>query len=51
MLVITTDLGEVLRISDRIVVFREGRPIKEFGSDATQADLLAAAAGAQEEVA
>lgn len=51
VLVITTDLAEVLRISDRTIVFREGSPVQEFDGDATQADLLAAAAGAQEEAA
>ena len=51
VLVITTDLAEVLRISDRVVVFREGTPVREFGPDATQADLLAVAAGAEEEAA
>ncbi|GAB2548481.1 sugar ABC transporter ATP-binding protein [Leucobacter ruminantium] len=51
VLVITTDLAEVLRISDRVVVFREGTPVREFAEGATQADLLAVAAGAEEEAA
>ena len=51
MLVITTDLAEVLRIADRILVFRAGRVAKEFPPSASQAALLAAAAGAIEEEA
>ncbi|WP_072314844.1 sugar ABC transporter ATP-binding protein [Agrococcus sp. Marseille-P2731] len=49
VLVITTDLAEVLRVSDRILVFRGGRVAKEFPPTASQASLLAAAAGAIEE--
>ncbi|MCH1881476.1 sugar ABC transporter ATP-binding protein [Agrococcus sp. ARC_14] len=49
VLVITTDLAEVLRVSDRILVFRAGRLAKEFPPTASQASLLAAAAGAIEE--
>lgn len=49
VLVITTDLAEVLRVSDRILVFRAGRVAKEFPPTASQASLLAAAAGAIEE--
>ena len=45
VLVTTSDLGEVLRISDRILVMREGRIVAEFGPDATQVQILAAAAG------
>jgi rhamnose transport system ATP-binding protein len=45
VLVTTSDLGEVLRISDRILVMREGRIAAEFGPDATQVQILAAAAG------
>ena len=51
VLVITTDLAEVLRIADRILVFRAGRVAKEFPPSASQAALLAAAAGAIEEEA
>ena len=54
VLVTTSDLGEVLRISDRILVMREGRIAAEFGPDASQVQILAAAAGdehAQEEAA
>jgi rhamnose transport system ATP-binding protein len=46
VLVVTSDLGEVLRISDRIIVMRAGEIAAEFGSDATQVEILAAAAGA-----
>lgn len=44
-LVVTSDLGEVLRVSDRILVVRAGRIVAEFGKDATQVEILAAAAG------
>jgi rhamnose transport system ATP-binding protein len=46
VLVVTTDLAEVLRISDRVLVVREGSIAAEFGPDATQVDILAAASGA-----
>ena len=49
ILVITTDLAEVLRVSDRVLVFRAGRVAQEFAQGATQAQLLAAAAGAGSE--
>ncbi|GAA1423086.1 sugar ABC transporter ATP-binding protein [Agrococcus citreus] len=49
VLVITTDLAEVQRIADRILVFRSGRVAREFPPSATQASLLAAAAGAVDE--
>ena len=42
---------EALRIADRIQVVRGGTTTKEFGPDASQVDVLAAAAGAVEEVA
>lgn len=45
VLVITTDLGEVLRISDRILVFRAGSIIAELPPTASQAEVLAIAAG------
>lgn len=44
-LVVTSDLGEVLRVSDRILVVRAGEIVAEFGRDATQVQILAAAAG------
>ena len=50
VLVVTSDLGEVLRISDRILVIRAGEIAAEFTPDATQVEILAAAAGADPEV-
>jgi ABC-type sugar transport system ATPase subunit len=48
VLVVTSDLAEALRISDRLIVVRAGTTTVEFGPDATQVDVLAAAAGAVE---
>ena len=45
MLVVTSDLPEALRIADRLLVVRGGTTTVEFGPDATQVDVLAAAAG------
>ena len=45
VLVVTSDLPEALRISDRLQVVRNGTTTVEFGPDATQVDVLAAAAG------
>jgi rhamnose transport system ATP-binding protein len=45
VLVVTSDLGEVQRIADRVIVVRNGAIVKEFGPDATQVEVLAAAAG------
>lgn len=46
ILVVTSDLQELLRISDRILVMRKGRLVKEFTDQiVTQADILAAASG------
>jgi len=47
VLVVTSDLGEVLRISDRILVVRDGEITAEFRPDATQVEILAAASGAE----
>lgn len=49
VLVVTSDLPEALRISDRLLVVRGGTTTVEFGPDATQVDVLAAAAGAVDE--
>jgi rhamnose transport system ATP-binding protein len=49
VLVVTSDLPEALRISDRLLVVRGGTTTVEFGPDATQVDVLAAAAGAEHE--
>jgi rhamnose transport system ATP-binding protein len=46
VLVVTSDLPEALRIADRLIVVRNGRIAAEFGPDASQVDLLSAAAGA-----
>lgn len=45
VLVATSDLGEALRIADRLLVIRGGRIFAEFGRNASQAQVLAAAAG------
>ncbi|GAA2459283.1 sugar ABC transporter ATP-binding protein [Actinomadura vinacea] len=45
VLVVSTDLAEVVRIADRTLVVRGGAIVTEFGRGASQADLLAAAAG------
>jgi rhamnose transport system ATP-binding protein len=51
VLVVTSDLPEALRIADRIIVVRAGTTTVTFGPEATQVDVLAAAAGDVEEVA
>jgi rhamnose transport system ATP-binding protein len=45
VLVISTDLPEVLELADRVLVVRRGRVVREFGRGAGQAEVLAAAAG------
>ena len=45
VLVVTSDLAEVLRLADRTIVVRGGTTTVEFGPNASQVDLLAAAAG------
>ena len=45
VLVVTSDLQEALRIADRLLVVRAGTIAAEFGPDARQVDVLAAAAG------
>jgi rhamnose transport system ATP-binding protein len=45
VLVISTDLPEVLRLADRVLVVRRGAMVREFGRGASQAEVLAAAAG------
>lgn len=47
VLVVTSDLGEVLRIADRILVIRAGEIAAELTPNATQVEILAAAAGAE----
>lgn len=51
VLVVTSDLPEALRIADRIIVVRAGTTTVTFGPEATQVDVLAAAAGDVEEAA
>ncbi|BDX31477.1 ribose import ATP-binding protein RbsA 1 [Mycobacterium antarcticum] len=48
VLVVTSDLQEALRITDRLLVVRTGTIAAEFGPDARQVDVLAAAAGDRE---
>ncbi|MEU0497564.1 sugar ABC transporter ATP-binding protein [Mycobacterium sp. NPDC006124] len=48
VLVVTSDLQEALRIADRLLVIRAGTIAAEFGPDARQVDVLAAAAGDRE---
>ena len=46
LLVISSDLQEVLRLSDRVLVMRDGRLVREFArADATQESVLTAALG------
>ena len=49
VLVVTSDLAEALRIADRLVVVRNGTTTREFGPGASQVDVLAAAAGADDQ--
>ncbi|MFC7404279.1 sugar ABC transporter ATP-binding protein [Georgenia alba] len=50
VLVTTSDLGEAIRIADRLVVIREGRVFAEFPARARQSEVLAAAAGQRDDV-
>jgi rhamnose transport system ATP-binding protein len=45
VLLVSSDLPEVLRLADRIAVMRDGRITAWFGRDASDTDVLAAAAG------
>ncbi len=45
VLVVSTDLGEVQHLADRVLVMRAGAVVAEFDRGARQAELLAAAAG------
>jgi rhamnose transport system ATP-binding protein len=51
VLVVTSDLPEALRIADRIQVVRGGTTTAEFSPEASQVDVLAAAAGSVNEAA
>lgn len=49
VLVISSDLQEVLRLSDRVLAMRDGRLVREFTrAEATQEAVLAAALGQEE---
>lgn len=51
VILVSSDLQELLRVSDRILVMRKGRIIKEFSKGiVTQADILTAASGVEQEV-
>lgn len=45
VLVASSDLGEALRVADRLIVMRNGTVFTSFGRDARQSDVLAAASG------
>ena len=52
VLVISSELPEVLLLADRILVIREGRLVREIArADATEENVIAAAAGAYAESA
>jgi rhamnose transport system ATP-binding protein len=52
VLMISSELPEVLRVADRILVMREGRLVAEFAhADATEERIVAAAAGQVREAA
>jgi rhamnose transport system ATP-binding protein len=49
ILVISSELPEVLRLADRILVMREGRLVAEFAhADASEESIVAAATGQRE---
>jgi rhamnose transport system ATP-binding protein len=45
VLAVSSDLPEVLRVADRILVMRDGRIVAEFARGVSDLDVLAAAAG------
>lgn len=45
VMMVSSDLPEILGASDRIIVMREGRIAGEFGRSATEAELMLAATG------
>lgn len=50
VILVSSDLQELLRVSDRILVMRGGRIVREFAEGTvTQADILAAASGLMNE--
>ncbi len=48
VLTVSSDLAELQRLADRVLVMREGEVVGEFPRGASQADLLSAAAGGSE---
>jgi len=48
VLMVSSDLPEVVGVSDRILVMREGRIVGSFGRSATEAELMLAATGETE---
>jgi ribose transport system ATP-binding protein len=48
IMMVSSDLPEILGASDRVVVMREGRIVGEFGRSATEAELMLAATGETE---
>jgi rhamnose transport system ATP-binding protein len=52
ILLISSELPEILGMSDRVLVMREGRLVAQFSrADATQESIIQAAAGVEEEAA
>ena len=52
ILLISSELPEILGMSDRVLVMREGRLVAEFSrAEATQERVIQAAAGVEEAVA
>ena len=50
IILVSSDLQELLRISDRILIMRKGKIVKEFSEETvTQADILEAASGLRQE--
>jgi ribose transport system ATP-binding protein len=43
VLIASSEMPELLGLCDRIVVLREGRSVAEFGANASEHDVLAAA--------
>lgn len=48
VMMVSSDLPEILGASDRIIVMREGRIVGEFGRTASEAELMLAATGETE---
>jgi ABC-type sugar transport system ATPase subunit len=49
ILLISSEIEEIMSVSDRYLVMRRGRIVKELSRDATKEELMLAAAGAQQE--